>query len=363
MNTLTDSLKWISTGINGEKQLQMMEELPHWNLQHLEIENFLGVSCPIWLRSNLLPKLRSLTLFSCHNIQSISFFEPLCHEEVSDNVHPLEDLCIGCCSSLTSIGASKARSVGAFSSLSRLTIYFCGGLLSLDEFLTPAFLPAVKNIHIESCPELMTLPVDKLHGFSSLEEIIIELCPKLNTQSAMRLPSSLQILMLYACGGIETMDFPQLGSSLLLEGLWIWNCPDLRFIDVSINVALTVSEASSSRNVGAFSSLARLTIIGCRGLLSLDEFLTPAYLPAVKNILIESCPELMSLPVDRLHGFSCLEEMTVKYCPKLNTQMVTKLPSSLKKLTLYACGGIESINFCQLGSSPALQRLYIPTRI
>ena len=104
--------------------------------------------------------------------------------------------------------------------------------MSLDEFLTPAFLPAVKNIHIESCPELMTLPVDKLHGFSSLEEIIIELCPKLNTQMVTKLPSSLKKLTLTSCQGIESINLAngQLASSPVLEELSILRCSDLKSI-------------------------------------------------------------------------------------------------------------------------------------
>ncbi|KAI5020770.1 hypothetical protein ZWY2020_045658 [Hordeum vulgare] len=370
-------IHWFPAGISGEKQEHMMEELPHchWNLQHLELENYKGASCPSWLRPNTLPRLRSLKFCKCDN-QSISFFEPLGLEQVPDNLHPLEVLCIVNCASFKYIGSSEAgsscSSVGAFSSLATLTLIGCGGLLSLDEFLTPAYLPALKNIHIESCIELMSLPVDRLHGFSCLEEITIRYCPKLNTQRVMRLPSSLKNLFLMRCGGIQTIDFRQSGSSLALKRLYIANCLDLRSIGASVNVSqtehvhisgcpqLTVCEASSTSNsVLAFSSLECLTLIGCGGLLSLDEFLTPAYLPAVKNIRIESCQELTSLPVDRLNGFSCLVEMIIHHCPKLNTHKVMRLPSSLKSLNLHACGGIETIELCQLGTCPALEGLRV----
>jgi hypothetical protein len=244
--TTLDRLRihWFPAGISGEKQEQMMEELPHchWNLQHLELENYEGASCPSWFRPNILPRLRSLKFCKCDN-QSISFFEPLGLEQVPDNLHRLEELCIVNCSSSKYIGFSEAgsnsSSVGAFSTLATLILIGCGGLLSLDEFLTPSYLPALKNIHIESCLELTSLPVDRLLGFSCLEEITIRYCPKLNTQRVTRLPSSLKNLFLMRCGGIQTIEFRQFGSSLALERLYIGNRPDLRSIGGSINVSQT----------------------------------------------------------------------------------------------------------------------------
>lgn len=228
-------ITWSNSKISREKHIRMMEELPYWNLQHLEIKHYRGGSCPSWLR-NLLPMLRSLIFHEWHNIRSISFFEPLCLEEVSYILHCLEELRIEYCSSLTTIRiseASSSNSVATFSSLAGLTIIECRELLSLGEFL---YLPALKNIRIESCPKLTFLPVDRLHGLSSLEEMTIRFCPKLNMPRVIILPSSLTKLKLYACGGIETIDFHQLGSSPGLELLYLLNCPDLRCIGVSINV-------------------------------------------------------------------------------------------------------------------------------
>ena len=162
------------------------------------------------------------------------------------NLQSLEYLWVCWCSSLTSICVSEASSrhpVGVFSSLSNVTVSLCNSLLSLDEFLMPAYMPIVKIIHVESCRQLALLPIDELHSFSRLEELRIEGCPKLNMQRRMTLPSSLRKLRLINCPSIEYIDNSHLGSSMTLKGLSLRldSCPDL----ISIVGAISVSEIQS----------------------------------------------------------------------------------------------------------------------
>uniref|UniRef100_A0A0D9ZJP0 Disease resistance protein winged helix domain-containing protein n=1 Tax=Oryza glumipatula TaxID=40148 RepID=A0A0D9ZJP0_9ORYZ len=182
----------------------------------------------------------------CFIIQhSLSFFEPpFPDSEESKNIYHLEVLHIR--RSLTSICVSEASSrhpVGVFSSLSNVTVSLCNSLLSLDEFLMPAYMPIVKIIHVESCRQLALLPIDELHSFSRLEELRIEGCPKLNMQRRMTLPSSLRKLRLINCPSIEYIDNSHLGSSMTLKGLSLRldSCPDL----ISIVGAISVSEIQS----------------------------------------------------------------------------------------------------------------------
>lgn len=138
-----------------------------------------------------------------------------------------------------------------------------------------------------------------------------------------------------------------------LEELYIHRCGNL----TSIVSEASSSSSGSSGGVQGFSSLAKIDITGCTQLLSFDEFLKPDCLPAVKIIDVSNylCEELMSLSVDRLDG---LQELKIQSCLfKLN--MI--LPSSLKKLDLACCDGIESINLANslLGSSPVLEELSI----
>ncbi|XP_045085470.1 putative disease resistance protein RGA1 isoform X3 [Aegilops tauschii subsp. strangulata] len=289
-------IQWTS-----DQSVQMMENqierLPHWNLQQLRIVRYGGESCPSWLCPNLLPRLRSLRFDECMNIQCISFFEPyICDSDQADNLHHLEVLEILKCDNI------NWQSFVALPTSLR-TIELCDFGYSTDHFV--------------SCfRDLIVLTELEIRSSKCLSSIPLQ---------------------------VWSSNFPS------LEKLHIVRCESL--------ISVGVSEACSSNRVGAFTSLVVLYIFGCTKLLSLDEFLTPDYLPAVKDIWVACCDELTSLPVDRLHSFTCLQMLVIKDCPKLNTQMVLTLPSSLKNFELESCPGIEYIDNRQLGSTPALEKL------
>uniref|UniRef100_A0A0E0P7Z8 NB-ARC domain-containing protein n=1 Tax=Oryza rufipogon TaxID=4529 RepID=A0A0E0P7Z8_ORYRU len=286
--------------LTPEEQLQMTEEqielLPHWNLQHLTIEYYLGQSCPSWLRPDCLKMLTSLKLSYCKNIQSISFFDPLFPDsEDSKNICHLEVLDIQHCPNINWQGL-----VALPSSLRKIILGNFGH--STDHFVS-CFrgLALLKCLQIQ-CEFLMSIP--------------LQVC-KNNLQA--------------------------------LEDLHIYQCSSL--------TSIYVSEASSRHPVGVFSSLSSVTISLCNALLSLDEFLMPAYMPVVKTILVESCRQLALLPIDELHRFSCLEVLRIESCPNLNTRRIMTLPSSLRKLSLLGCPSIEFIDNSHLASSVTLKGL------
>jgi hypothetical protein len=284
------SLKWIQAP-NQEMMDNQMEVIPHWNIQQLDIEGYGGESCASWFRPNLLPRLRSLEIKACHKFMGLPFFGPLegsldnaagleninrpeelvqgfssltririseCTSLASIPLHVwssnfpyLEDLDIGYCTSLTSIGVCGASSstsggsgVKGFSSLARINIWACDKLLSLDELLTPAYLPVLKTVRVRSCEELASLSVDRLDLVHDLE---VEYCPKLNPQRVMTFPSSLKKLCLRNCQGIESINInnSQLRSYSELEQLIILNCSGLKSIggataiDKIMNVLIT----------------------------------------------------------------------------------------------------------------------------
>ncbi|BAH92627.1 Os04g0374175 [Oryza sativa Japonica Group] len=286
--------------LTPEEQLQMTEEqielLPHWNLQHLTIEYYLGQSCPSWLRPDCLKMLTSLKLSYCKNIQSISFFDPLFPDsEDSKNICHLEVLDIQHCPNINWQGL-----VALPSSLRKIILGNFGH--STDHFVSCfCGLALLKCLQIQ-CEFLMSIP--------------LQVC-KNNLQA--------------------------------LEDLHIYQCSSL--------TSIYVSEASSRHPVGVFSSLSSVTISLCNALLSLDEFLMPAYMPVVKTILVESCRQLALLPIDELHRFSCLEVLRIESCPNLNTRRIMTLPSSLRKLSLLGCPSIEFIDNSHLASSVTLKGL------
>uniref|UniRef100_A0A0D3FUV4 NB-ARC domain-containing protein n=1 Tax=Oryza barthii TaxID=65489 RepID=A0A0D3FUV4_9ORYZ len=223
------------------------------DIQHCPNINWQGlVALPSSLRKVILVNFghstdhfgscfRGLTLLTYLEIQC-EFLMSIC----ISNLRSLEDLHIYQCSSLTSICVSEANSsrpVGVFSFLSKVNISLCNAVLSLDEFLMPAYMPVMKTIHVESCRKLALLPIDELHRFSCLEVLRIESCPNLNTRRIMTLPSSLRKLSLLGCPSIEFIDNSHLASSMTLKGLSLKliSCPDF----ISIVGAISVSEIQS----------------------------------------------------------------------------------------------------------------------
>ncbi|CAD6248378.1 unnamed protein product [Miscanthus lutarioriparius] len=94
-----------------------------------------------------------------------------------------------------------------------------------------------------------------------------------------------------------------------------------------------------------FSSLTEIMVIGCPKLSSLEQFLQPAYMPAIKIMMIKECTSLESIPVERFGGLPSLEELKVTNCPKINSQCL--LAPSLKKLSLEDPGNLENDIDCR----------------
>ncbi|KAF6987404.1 hypothetical protein CFC21_005057 [Triticum aestivum] len=301
-------LKW-SHPLHSPEGVKIMENqmemLPHWNLQHLHVKNYGGESCPSWLQPNLLPRLRSLEFMNCVSLKSIPFFLQLVgslgNTSQSDNINRIEELVIKECGQISWQGL-----VVLPTSLRKLDLRSPG--YSMDHFVS-CFL------------DLTSLTYLRMHDCDSLTAI----------------------------------------------PLYVWrsNLPSLEELDISFcnNITSIVSEASSSSSttnggIKGFSSLAKICILCCPKLLSLHEFFKPDCLPAVKTIEVSSCEELMSLSVDRLDG---LQQLTIRGSDKFNMERAMILPSSLKKLSLSDCQGIESINLAngQLANSPVLEELSI----
>jgi phage gp45-like len=79
-------------------------------------------------------------------------------------------------------------------------------------------------------------------------------------------------------------------------------------------------------------------VIGCPRLSSLEQFLQPTYMPAIKKMVIRECTNLESVPVERFGGLPSLEELEVCNCPKINSQRL--LVPSLKSLSLNDSGNL-----------------------
>ncbi|XP_066396678.1 disease resistance protein RGA2-like isoform X2 [Miscanthus floridulus] len=191
----------------------------------------------------------------------------------------LQELNVTFCPSLTiirdsePISTGEARSrMGKFLKLAHLTIMNCDRLESIDDLL---HLPAIERIFIMRSG-LLSLPANRLGGFPLLKDLDISLCPRLDWQSGMLLPSSLQNLTLSSCGDFSAW-FPSCLENLTsLESLQIIGCECI----VSVPGHLWSSK---------LKSLQSLKFLSCWKLKSIGGSDAIAH---IRDLCIHDCPEL-----------------------------------------------------------------------
>ncbi|XP_066324676.1 putative disease resistance protein RGA3 [Miscanthus floridulus] len=200
-----------------------------------------------------------------------------------------------------------------FSSLTNIRVIDSPRLSSLEKFLQPTYMPAIKKIHIENCTGLEFVPVEMFGGLPSLEELNVWNCPKINSQRLMA--PSLKTLFL--------RDSGNLGDDI--------DCH-----------SLTTFRLSSHQ-------LASLT-------LNRENF------PLLSFLKIQSCRMLETL----IGGWPILKSLYISGCPRLKWENRMVLPSSLQKLQLCDCGYFSVRYLENLTSLKSLEMLtcnhieYIP---
>ncbi|XP_048539018.1 putative disease resistance RPP13-like protein 1 [Triticum urartu] len=240
------------------------------------------------------------------------------------------------------INLNEIHAIGTFLSLSvtDLTIERNENISSLEQFLHPECVPAIKKIKIESCTMLATIPTEKFGDFHFLEELDIGYCPNICSQRLVS--SSLKKLSLRGAGPFCNIDCCSLTYFYLASGrvksiqLQTWSLPSLRELTI-----ICQSLASIGGSITTFSSLNVLTVKYCYKLLTLDDLLTQECLLAIEEIHVADCLELLSLPFERFGSSPNLKHLVVDNCPSLNWQRGLVLPSSLQRLSLEWCGNIS----------------------
>ncbi|XP_044955351.1 putative disease resistance protein RGA1 [Hordeum vulgare subsp. vulgare] len=310
-----DYIGFPSFSINNERELLEVLQPPTC-LKSLFLQNYIGVSLPSWFQPQKLPSLKSLTFVGCVGFESISS-------------HMLSQ----------SINLNKIPEVGIFMSLTDLTIDGCYMLSSLEHFLHPEYVPAIKKIRIKDCKILKSIPTEKFGDLHFLEEVEVAKCPNICSQRLVS--SSLKKLSLHESGLFSNIDCCSLTyfdlscdfvTSIQLD---TWSLPSLWQLCV-----LCRHLTSIAGSVGAFSSLRVLSVI-CGDMSTLDDLLSQNYLPAIEEINVKYCRNLLSLPGERFVSFTDLKRLVVTVCPSLNWQRGLVLPSSLQSLRLTRCGDIS----------------------
>ena len=301
------------------------------SLQHLYIINCCSLkSFPIGM---------ALKILYIRNCKKLDF--PLANENV--HLDELEDLSVGSsCDSLTDL------SLHLFPKLSSLSIWDCANLQKLSmpekiqieltslealeirdcpnlEYFPTGGLPTpnLKSIWFSNCKSLKKLP-DQLGPLKFLESMFINDCPELESLSKQVLPSKLSLLRITSCKKlISGMDWGLHGLSSLCQLEIEGECKNVESFPVE---GLLPSNLSSLR-ISKLSDLKKLDNTGLKKLESL------------KTLEISCCGKLQSLPED---GFpSSLSFLCIKECPLLKPKLQNKNGEDWYKIAHISCIEID----------------------
>ncbi|EEE56743.1 hypothetical protein OsJ_06267 [Oryza sativa Japonica Group] len=296
------NLKWSSVRSQDHNDIEVLQVLiPPTSLKCLTLYGYLGQSLPNWFYPHNLPSLKSLEFHDCHRLCSLPFYgiSPPCINLNEVPEVPIEN---------------GMGSIGVFSSLVDLKIVKCDYLSNLDKFIQPACIPAIKRITLQRLTytktKVLPLPIGK---FDCLEELDVAGYQIFNASESLSM-RTLKELKLCNSGDLPCFfEFPSLTNMFLvvlpvtsiplrvwcsnlpaLLRLKIYSCANLEFIGESVFTGNRPQRDSCSTTT--FASLISLEICGCEKLTSIDDLVTPEYLPAIEKIDVSSCVKLSSLP-------------------------------------------------------------------
>ncbi|KAL6889001.1 hypothetical protein ACP4OV_010027 [Aristida adscensionis] len=347
MNSLTLGWFFMSSSEHNVAQ-QVLEALrPSIGLKCLKLLSYPCESLPSWFHPYKLQNLTSLEFLDCKGLENISFS--------SSQLINLSD-------TLVVPVLENNDNNGIFSFLTDITISDCSNLSSLEQFLQPANVPAIKRISIMWCPRLVSMPIERFGDLRCLEEMQVCDCPNINSASLL-VPSLKKVYLENVgslgenieCCSLTNLHISRSSLTTIEQERWILPAVQMLTVLSCKNLAFITGESS----VGTFSKLTHLSILGCERLTTLADILMPEYLPAIKAIDVDNCRELQSLPGDRFGSFPSLIYLVISDSPRLNWQCGMVLPSSLKYLSLRRCGYFSVwLNSC-LENLTSLQTLEI----
>jgi hypothetical protein len=281
--------------------------------------------------ATLLPRLLSLFVSGFHSLESLP-------EEINQmgcSPSDLGEITIKGCASL------KCVALGLFPKLKSLSIYRCPDLESLCAHERPLNdLTSLHYLEIRLCPKLVSFPKGGLPA-PVLTRLELEQCRKLKLlpESMPSLLPSLNRLGIRGCSEVELC--PEGGFPSTLQSLEIWNChkliagrmqwglqtlPSLSHFTIgddenveSFPEEMLLPSSLTSLNISYLQHLKSLDYKGLQHLTSLRE-LKISYCPLIESMPEEGLPSsLSSLEIDRfpMLGESC-ERKKGKDWPKIS---------------------------------------------
>ncbi|KAI0513991.1 hypothetical protein KFK09_010023 [Dendrobium nobile] len=385
------------SSICGIGKLMSLQELNMFDLRDVsgyrigELENMnelckLGINCLENIKdaeeassAKLCAKRRLVDLTLCwSNTDSMNIDF---NENVLDNLQPPK--CLRNLSIKSYMGARSAmwmKNVHPIFNLGKISLKNC-----LEWETLPPFgqLPFLKSLTLSNMPKVKWLESkfngnDKYHAFPSLEVLnisklealedwfeagvaaedgclfpcLIELdignCPKLKELPS--LPSDLKMLHIQITGW-TTLNFCSNSNPIPLQSLWVNQCPNITYLPLADEIArlaalrdLMIEKCPNLISLGRYREVE--TTNNCHLMLSELYINDPSVLlmeplrsnASLKELIISSNDELVSFPnevVSLLESLSSLEKLFIINVPMLRE--LPNLPPSLKRLTLRSC--------------------------
>ncbi|KAL6326268.1 hypothetical protein AAG906_004765 [Vitis piasezkii] len=279
---------------NERNQMDVLDSLqPCLNLNKLCIKWYGGPHFPRWIGDALFSKMVDLSLIDCRKCTSLP--------------------CLGQLPSLKQLriqGMVGVKKVGAeFYGETRVS--------------AGKFFPSLESLHFNSMSEWehweddWSSSTDSL--FPCLHELTIDDCPKL----IRKLPTSLPFLTKLSVHFCPKLESP-LSRLPLLKELQVSECNE--------------AVLSSGNDL---TSLTKLTISEISRLVKLHEGFVQ-FLQGLRVLKVTKCDKLRRLP-NGWQSLTCLEELTIRDCPKLASFPDVGFPPMLRSLTVEDCEGLECL--------------------
>ncbi|XP_058006949.1 putative disease resistance protein At3g14460 [Hevea brasiliensis] len=249
----------------------------------------------------------------------------------------------------------------------------------------PPWLHSIKSLRellIEGCARLISLPDAVIYSSLCLEELKIESCDSLISIGRHQLPPTLKWLQISRCQKLQRLlDEDIIGrdpNSSNLQHLKIDDCGSLTFLgklppslkdlvitsfgfDSEISAKLeSIAERFNSttslesikigylpnlkslpENLHMLTSLHNIWIYNCPSLVSFPQGGLPTL--RLKSLTVDDCEKLEVLP-DNMHNLTSLQELIVKNCPSLVYFPQGGLPiAHLRKLRVEFCEKLKTL--------------------
>nr|TKR85046.1 putative disease resistance protein RGA4 [Populus alba] len=393
MNKLV--FKWSDEGnssVNIEDVLDALQ--PHPDIRSLTIEGYCGEKFPSWMSMLQLNNLMVLRLKDCSNCRQLPILGCFSRLEILEMSGMPNVICIG-----NEFYSSSGSEEVLFPALKELRLL---GLDGLEEWMVPCgegdqVFPCLEKLSIEWCGKLTSIPIcglsslvefeiagceelrylsGEFHGFTSLQFLSIEDCPKLASIPSVQHCTALVKLDIDGCPELISIpgDFQELKYSLKilsmynlklgalpsglqcctsLEELYIWDCREL--IHISDLQELSFLRRLEIRDDDCLGGLTQLKELAIGGFSEELEAFPIGVLNSFQHLNLSGWDKLKSIP-HQLQHLTALERLEI--CDFRGEGFEEALPDWLANLSSLRYLGIDNCkNLKYLPSSTTIQRL------